>query len=583
MPSEILAFGARGEAEPQSGAIDQLCINTIRTLAMDAVEKAKSGHPGTPMALAPVAYTLWQQFLRYDPADPRWPNRDRFVLSNGHASMLLYALLHLAGVRDPDSADGRPAVSLGDIRQFRQLGSRCPGHPEYRHTPGVETTTGPLGQGCGNSVGMAVAGHWLADQFNRPAATLFDYDVYALCSDGDMMEGISGEAASLAGHLQLHNLCWVFDNNHITIDGRTTLAFTEDVEARFRGYGWEVLHVADANDVASLADAFATFRRVNDRPTLIIVDSHIAYGAPHKQDTSAAHGEPLGEDEVRLAKRAYGWPEDMKFLVPEEVYRQFRVGIGNRGRLLHDAWNKTLESCRRRYPDVVDRFELVQRGAPPKGWDADLPLFAVDPKGLATRESSGKTLNAVARRHFCLLGGSADLAVSTKASLSFEGAGDFSPAQRGGRNIHFGVREHAMGAILSGLALSGLRPFGATFLIFSDYMKPRDPARRHDGAAGDLHFHPRLDRARRGRTDPPVGRAACRSARHPAADHPAAGGRQRDGGGMAGRRGAQGSTRLPGADPPGLTDDRPRPVTPRPRGLRAAPTSWRMPTTGAPM
>ena len=457
-------------AVPQT-RLDRLCIDTIRTLAMDAVQKANSGHPGTPMALAPVAYTLWQTALRYDCADPKWPNRDRFVLSNGHASMMLYALLHLARVRDPEEG-GRPAVSLDDIRRFRQLGSRCPGHPEYGHTPGVETTTGPLGQGCGNSVGMAIGGRYLAARFNRPDFPLFDFNVYAFCGDGDLMEGVASEAASLAGHLQLSNLCWLYDNNHITIDGGTVITFTENVAARFRAYRWNVLHVADANDTDAVAQALESFSRTGDRPTLVIVDSHIAYGAPHKQDTSAAHGEPLGEEEVKLAKRFYGWPEDAAFLVPDGVYERFSEGIGERGRELHRQWkDKFAEYCRR-FPELGVRLQAIEARALPPRWDADLPSFPADAKGLATRESSGKALNGIAQNYPWLIGGAADLGVSTKTPLKFESAGDFEPGADAGRNLHFGIREHAMGAVLNGLALDGLRPFGSSFLIFSDYMRP---------------------------------------------------------------------------------------------------------------
>ncbi len=472
--TSLQANDARG-VPSHAGAdsiLDRLCINTIRTLAMDAVQKANSGHPGTPMALAPAAYTLWQRVLRFDCDDPHWPNRDRFVLSNGHASMLLYALLHLAGVADVTDGRARPAVTLDDIKRFRQLGSRCPGHPEFHRTPGVETTTGPLGQGCGNSVGMAIGGRWLAGQFNRPDVTLFDYDVYAFCSDGDLMEGVASEAASLAGHLRLSNLCWIYDNNHITIDGRTEITFTEDVAARFRGYRWHVVHVTDANDTASIAGALGAFRRTNDRPTLIIIDSHIAYGAPHKQDTSAAHGEPLGEEEVRLAKRSYGWPEDAMFLVPDGVYEHFRRGIGERGRALHREWDVRYETFQRRYPALAERYRSFRSGDVPPGWDSAIPSFAADAKGLATRASSGKVLNAIAQNYPWLVGGAADLGTSTKTPLQFEGAGEMGPREGAGRNLHFGVREHAMGAILSGLALTGLRPFGSTFLIFSDYMKP---------------------------------------------------------------------------------------------------------------
>jgi transketolase len=466
-----ISTGYAERAAPQGAterhSLDRLAINTIRTLAMDAVEKAKSGHPGTPMALAPVAYTLWQDLLVFDCADPHWVNRDRFVLSNGHASMLLYALLHLAQINDES---GRPAVTLDDIKAFRQLGSRCPGHPEYGHTAGVETTTGPLGQGCGNSVGMAMAQRWLAAQFNRPEFPLIDYNVYTFCSDGDLMEGVASEAASIAGHLKLSNLCWIYDNNHITIEGNTALAFSEDVGMRFHGYGWAVFHVADANDTLSVEQALAMFQTEHDRPTLIIVDSHIGYGAPHKQDTAAAHGEPLGEEEVRLAKRNYGWPEDAHFLVPDGVYEQFRRGIGERGKQARQAWNRLFETYRTRHPDLAARLQSIERGDVPDGWDAELPSFPTDAKGQATRESGSKVLNAIAKRYPWLLGGAGDLSPSTKTLLIFEGAGDFAPGKPG-RNLHFGIREHGMGAILSGLAVSRLRPYGASFLIFSDYMR----------------------------------------------------------------------------------------------------------------
>jgi transketolase len=461
---------ARGPAELSARA-DLLCINTIRTLAMDAVQKANSGHPGTPMALAPVAYTLWQRALRYDCDDPRWFNRDRFVLSNGHASMLLYALLHLARVADPHEP-GRPAVSLDDIKQFRQLGSRCPGHPEHGHTPGVETTTGPLGQGCGNSVGMAIGGRWLASRFNRPDFCLFDFNVYTFCSDGDLMEGVASEAASLAGHLQLSNLCWIYDNNHITIDGATDITFSENVAARFRAYRWAVIHVADANDCEAVDDALVQFGKRSDRPTLIIVDSHIGYGAPHKQDTSAAHGEALGEDEVRGAKRNYGWPEDAHFLVPDGVYGHFATGVAERGRNLHREWNEKFAEYCRAYPELGARLKAIHGGELPPRWDSNLPNFPADAKGMATRESSGKVLNAIAQNYPWLIGGAADLGTSTKTPLKFESAGYFEPAEPAGRNLNFGIREHAMGAVLNGLALDGLRPFGSSFLIFSDYMRP---------------------------------------------------------------------------------------------------------------
>jgi transketolase len=458
-----------------ASSIDDLCINTIRTLSMDAVQQAKSGHPGTPMAMAPVVYTLWQRFLRFDPEDPIWPNRDRFVLSIGHASMLLYSMLHLTGVRAVD-ADyerlGEPSVTLDDIRHFRQLDSKCPGHPEYHWTSGVETTTGPLGQGCGNSVGMAIGARWLARHFNRPDFTMFDYNVFALCGDGDMMEGVASEAASIAGHLQLANLCWIYDSNRVSIEGHTSITFTEDVAARFMGYGWNVMRVGDANDTDRIARAIDIFRRTDDRPTMIIIDSHIGYGAPHKQDTSAAHGEPLGDDEVRLAKRSYGWPEDAQFLVPDGVYDHFRAGIGRRGRELREAWLARFEDYRRAHPELADRLERMQRRELPDGWDAGLTSFPADEKGIASRESSAKVLNAIAERYPWLIGGAADLAPSTKTHLSFEGAGDLEPDDPGGRNLHFGVREHAMGAIVNGLALSKIRAYGSGFLIFSDYMKP---------------------------------------------------------------------------------------------------------------
>jgi transketolase len=479
MPTKVkaTAIGSihAGADTEQDRAIDQLCINTIRTLAMDAVQQANSGHPGTPMALAPVIYTVWQRFLRFDPDDPIWPNRDRFVLSNGHASMLLYAMLHLTGVKAVDAKYetlGELSVKLDDIKKFRQLGSKCPGHPEYHLTSGVETTTGPLGQGCGNSVGMALAGRWLAQHFNRPDFPLFDFDVYALCGDGDMMEGVSSEAASFAGHQMLGNLCWIYDNNRVTIEGHTDLAFSDDVAARFLAYGWNVERVGDANDSGRLGEAIEGFRRAHEVPTLIIVDSHIGYGAPHKHDTSEAHGEPLGEEEIRLAKRSYGWPEDAKFLVPEGVREHFRYGIGRRGQHLRAAWISLFESYRKKYPDLADQIERMQRRDLPSGWDDGLPVFAADAKGMASRDSSGKVLNAVASHYPWLIGGAADLAPSTKTRLTFEGAGDLEAEMPGGRNMHFGIREHAMGSILNGLALSKIRPFGSGFLIFSDYMKP---------------------------------------------------------------------------------------------------------------
>jgi transketolase len=455
--------------------LDTLSINTIRTLAMDAVQQANSGHPGAPMGLAPVTYCLWQEFLRYDPEDPKWLNRDRFVLSNGHASMLLYAMLYLAGVREVD-ANGQVlktlAVPMEEIKRFRQLGSRTPGHPESHLTTGVETTTGPLGQGVGNSVGIAIASRWLAANFNRPGFEVFDFNVYAMCSDGDLMEGIGGEAASLAGHLKLSNLCWMYDHNNITLDGPANWSFTEDVATRFIGYGWNVTRVADANDLEMLARAFETFQKTNDRPTLIIVDSHIGYGSPHKQDTNAAHGEPLGEEEVRLTKKFYGWPEDAKFLVPEGVREHFQDGIGKRGREAHAQWAKMFAEYSQKYPELAERLHRMQRRELPDGWDKKLPTFPADAKGIATRESSGKVLNVLAQNIPWLIGGSADLATSNKTALQFEGAGDFQPDNYAGRNLHFGVREHVMGASVNGLTVSGIRAFGATFFNFSDYMKP---------------------------------------------------------------------------------------------------------------
>ena len=454
--------------------LDLLTVNTIRTLAMDAVQAASSGHPGTPMALAPVAYCLWQRFLRFDPDDPIWPNRDRFVLSAGHASMLLYALLHLAGVKavNPQYERlGALSVTLDDIKRFRQLDSKCAGHPEYRWTSGIETTTGPLGAGVATSVGMAIAGRWQAGHFNRPGFDLFDFDVYALAGDGCMMEGVSGEAASLAGHLKLANLCWIYDNNKITIEGHTEWAFSEDVATRFIAYGWNVTRVGDANDLEMLERAFHTFKREPERPTLIIVDSHIAWGSPNKQDTHAAHGEPLGEEEIRLTKRNYGWSEDAKFLVPDGVREHLAAGVGARGRDLRAQWMALYEQYRGKHPDLADGLMRMQRRELPAGWDRNLAPFPADSKGAAGRDVSAKVLNTLAQNVPWLLGGSADLAPSTKTRLTFEGAGDFSARDRVGRNFHFGIREHAMGAVLNGLALSKIRAYGSGFLIFSDYMR----------------------------------------------------------------------------------------------------------------
>jgi transketolase len=452
--------------------IDQICINTIRTLSIDAIQKANSGHPGTPMALAPVAYTLWQRFLRFDPADPIWPGRDRFVLSAGHASMLLYSLLHLAGVKavDPDyEIVGNPAVSLEDIESFRQLDSRAPGHPEYRWTSGVETTTGPLGQGVATSVGMAIASKW---QGARYGEELFDFDVYAIAGDGCLMEGVSGEAASLAGHLELDNLCWIYDNNHITIDGATHLAYDDDVAARFMGYGWNVTRVGDANDTDLIATAFEEFKGEEGRPTLIVVDSHIGYGSPHKVDTAAAHGEPLGEEEVRETKRAYGWPEDAQFLVPEGVREHFANGIGKRGAELSAAWEGRLAEYRAGNAGLAVEIDAQQRRELPEGWDAGVPSFDPDEKGIATRKASQQVENAIGERLPWLLAGSADLTDSTSVRLEFDRATDFEPGAYDGRQLHFGIREHESAAISNGLSLSKLRPLWSTYLTFSDYARP---------------------------------------------------------------------------------------------------------------
>jgi transketolase len=451
-----------------------LSINTIRTLAIDAGQQANSGHPGAPMGLAPVAYALWQRYLRYDPAGPLWPNRDRFVLSNGHASMLLYALIHLSGIREA-TPDGKildkPSIPMEEIKRFRQLDSKTPGHPESHITTGVETTTGPLGQGCGNSVGMAIASKWLAANYNRPGFEMFDFNVYTMCGDGDMMEGVACEAASLAGHLKLDNLCWIYDHNHVTLDGPADWSFSEDVMTRFVGYGWNVWRVADATDQDMIGRAYDVFLKTKNQPTLIVVDSHIGYGSPNKQDTSDAHGEPLGEAEVKLVKRNYGWPEDAKFLVPDGVYDRFKNGIGKRGAEAHAAWKAKFSEYKKQFPDLADQLERMQSLRLPDGWDKDLPNFPADAKGMATRDSSGKVLNAIAKNFPWLIGGSADLAHSNKTNLTFEGAGDFFAGEYKGRNLHFGVREHGMGAIVNGMNVSRLRAFGATFFNFSDYMR----------------------------------------------------------------------------------------------------------------
>ena len=471
-----MTTAAVGSPRPMTSAqLDQLSIDCIRTLSMDAVQQAKSGHPGTPMALAPLVYTLWNRVMRFDPQDPIWPNRDRFVLSNGHASMLLWSVLHLTGTRAVNTEYerlGQPAVSLDDIRHFRQLGSKAPGHPEYHWVSGVEATTGPLGQGIAMSVGMAIAEKWLADRYNRPSYEIFDYNIYAVCGDGCMMEGVGSEAASLAGHLALDNLCWIYDNNHITIEGSPRITFTEDIAARFLGYGWNVLRVGDANDIDRIEHALDSFRKNKGRPTFIILDSHIGYGSPHKQDTAAAHGEPLGEEEIRLAKRDYGWPEDAKFLVPDAVRDHFAAGIGTRGPQARGRWIELFTAYRSAYPELATEIDLMQRRELPAGWDAGLPIFPADPKGIAGRDASGRMLNVLAQNVPWLLGGSADLGPSTKTTLTFEGAGDFEPGTPGGRNLHFGIREHAMAAVVNGLSLSKLRAFGATFFIFSDYARP---------------------------------------------------------------------------------------------------------------
>ena len=455
--------------------VEMLCINTIRTLSMDAVQAANSGHPGTPMAMAPLVYCLWQEFLRYDPQNPLWPNRDRFVLSAGHASMLLYSILHLTGVtqagKNGEILDTL-SVSLDEIKQFRQLDSRCPGHPESHLTTGVETTTGPLGQGAANSVGIALAGRWLASRYNQPGfENLYDFNVYALAGDGCMMEGVASEAASLAGHLKLSNLCWIYDSNRITIEGSTSLAFSEEVATRFVGYGWNVTRVTDANDLDMIRRAFHAFLATKDRPTVIIVDSHIGWGAPHRQDTKEAHGEALGEEEVRLTKRNYGWPEDAKFLVPGGVYEHFQKGIGKRGKEIRSAWDTQFSAYRAKYPALADEISLMEHRALPKGWDREIPVFPADAKGMATRDSSGKVENAIAKNVPWLFGGSADLAPSTKTLLTFEGASDFQAGNYGGRNLHFGVREHAMAAVINGMSLTKVRPYGATFFVFTDYMR----------------------------------------------------------------------------------------------------------------
>ena len=453
----------------------QLAINTIRTLSIDAVQQAKSGHPGAPMALAPLVYTIWNRVMRFDPQDPIWPNRDRFVLSNGHASMLVWSILHLTGVQAVNAdyeTVGQPSVTLEEIRRFRQLGSKTPGHPEYHWVSGVESTTGPLGQGVATSVGMAIAQKWLANRYNQTGFEMFDYDIYAVCGDGCMMEGVASEAASLAGHLGLDNLCWIWDNNHFTIEGNTRLAFTEDVMTRFLAYGWNVLRVGDANDIERIEHALKIFKATKGRPTFIVLDSHIGYGSPHRHDSAEAHGEPLGDEEVRLTKRSYGWPEDSRFLVPDGVYQHFKEGIGKRGSEARGKWNELFGLYRAQNPALAAEIDQMQKRELPAGWDRNLPVFPADPKGISGRDASGKVLNVLAQNIPWFLGGSADLGPSNRTTLTFEGAGHFQAGRYGGKNLHYGVREHSMAAIVNGMSLSKLRPFGATFFIFSDYARP---------------------------------------------------------------------------------------------------------------
>ena len=496
--------------------IDSLAINTIRTLSMDAVQKANSGHPGTPMALAPVTYAVWQHALRYDPSHPMWPARDRFVLSCGHASMLLYSILHLAGVQAVDNSGhelDRPSISLDDIKNFRQLHSPCAGHPEHGEAAGIEMTTGPLGQGVATSVGMAMAAKWFAARYDRPGFELFDYDVYVLCSDGDLMEGVGCEAASVAGHLKLSNLCWIYDDNRITIEGRTDLAFSEDVAKRFEGLGWNTIRVDDANDLGALQAALQSFRQCTDRPTLIVVRSIIGYGAPNKADSHDAHGAPLGEEEIRLTKRAYGWPEDEHFLVPDGVREHFAEGVGQRGRQLRAAWCERFSQYEQAHPELAAQLKTLWARKLPDGWDTSLPEFPADGKGLASRVSSGQALNAAARSIPWLIGGSADLAPSNNTMLKFDDAGHFGAGNYGGRNLHFGVREHSMASICNGLALSGLRPYGGTFFVFTDYMRPamRLSALMHQPVLYVL-THDSIGLGEDGPTHQPVEHlAACRS------------------------------------------------------------------------
>jgi transketolase len=447
------------EAAVKPSKLDQLCINTIRCLAMDAVQKANSGHPGLPMGAAAMAYVLWTRYLRHNPRNARWPNRDRFVLSAGHGCMLLYSLLHLTGYD----------LSLEEIQQFRQWGSKTPGHPEHLLVEGIETTTGPLGQGFANGVGMAIAGKYLAARFNRPGHEVVDYKIYAIVSDGDLMEGVASEAASLAGHLGLDNLIYFYDNNHISIEGSTDLAFTEDRGKRFEAYGWFVQDLPDGNDLDAVDRAIRAAQAEKGRPSLIIARTHIAYGSPNKQDTAGAHGSPLGEEEVSLTKQNLGWPLEPKFYIPEEALEHFRKS-NDRGARADAEWQKRLEAYRREFPDLAKEWDGFIRGELPKGWKSKIPVFKPSDGPLATRQASGKVLNAIAPGLPTLIGGSADLAPSTDTLL--KGVPDFQKGSYSGRNLHFGVREHAMGGILNGMALSGLVPYGATFLIFSDYTRP---------------------------------------------------------------------------------------------------------------
>ena len=456
-----------------TASIEHLTINTIRTLSMDGVQKANSGHPGTPMALAPVTYAIWNDAMKYDPAAPLWPNRDRFILSCGHASMLLYSTLHLAGVHaveDGKTLD-RPSISLEDIKNFRQLGSPCAGHPEFGDAAGIETTTGPLGQGIGNSVGVAAASKWLGARYNKPGFDLFDYNVFTLCSDGDVMEGIGCEAASLAGHLKLSNLCWIYDDNKITIEGETDLAFSEDVAKRFEGLGWNTVTVEDANDLDSINSALNTFAETTDRPTLIVLKSIIGYGSPNKANSHGAHGAPLGVDEIKLTKEAYGWPAE-DFLVPEDAKAHFSGNVTAHGSDARASWDAKFAEYKAAHPAEAAQLEAIFAGELPDGWDAHIPTFEADAKGLATRVSSGKVLNGLASGLPWLLGGSADLAPSTMTMLNDDDAGHFGSENFGGRNFHFGIREHGMASLCNGLALSGLRPYCATFFVFTDYMRP---------------------------------------------------------------------------------------------------------------